>query len=80
MQLRCTRRTSPDGMNQQSSRTLMEATTSLAPADVLEAARANAVRASYVALGPIHETTCKSMRFGPQGPELASSPTSAAPA
>jgi hydroxymethylpyrimidine kinase/phosphomethylpyrimidine kinase/thiamine-phosphate diphosphorylase len=33
-----------------------------------ELARAAALHPSYVALGPIHETTCKSMRFGPQGP------------
>jgi hydroxymethylpyrimidine kinase/phosphomethylpyrimidine kinase/thiamine-phosphate diphosphorylase len=33
----------------------------------LEAARAHALRPSYVALGPIFPTTCKSMRFGPQG-------------
>lgn len=32
-----------------------------------EAARANALRPSYVALGPIRPTTCKSMAFGPQG-------------
>jgi hydroxymethylpyrimidine kinase/phosphomethylpyrimidine kinase/thiamine-phosphate diphosphorylase len=33
----------------------------------VEAARAHALRPSYVALGPILPTTCKSMRFGPQG-------------
>jgi hydroxymethylpyrimidine kinase/phosphomethylpyrimidine kinase/thiamine-phosphate diphosphorylase len=33
-----------------------------------ELARAAALHPSYVALGPIHETTCKSMRFGPHGP------------
>jgi len=32
-----------------------------------EAARAKALRPSYIALGPIRPTTCKSMRFGPQG-------------
>ena len=32
-----------------------------------EAAIAQGIRPSYVALGPIFETTCKSMRFGPQG-------------
>lgn len=32
-----------------------------------EAARAVALRPSYIALGPIFPTTCKSMRFGPQG-------------
>lgn len=32
-----------------------------------EAARAAAVRPSYVALGPIFPTTLKTMRFGPQG-------------
>jgi thiamine-phosphate diphosphorylase len=32
-----------------------------------EAARAHFYRPSYVALGPIFPTTCKSMRFGPQG-------------
>ncbi|MBP9707922.1 MAG: bifunctional hydroxymethylpyrimidine kinase/phosphomethylpyrimidine kinase [Oligoflexales bacterium] len=32
-----------------------------------EAARILAIKPSYVALGPIFETTCKSMRFGPQG-------------
>lgn len=32
-----------------------------------EAARAAALRPSYVALGPIRPTTCKSMAFGPQG-------------
>ena len=32
-----------------------------------EAARALSLRPSYVALGPIFETTCKSMNFGPQG-------------
>ncbi len=37
-----------------------------------EAAVANAFVASYVALGPIFATTCKSMRFGPQGmPRIA---------
>ena len=29
--------------------------------------RALALKPSYVALGPIFETTCKSMAFGPQG-------------
>jgi len=32
-----------------------------------EAARAHALRPTYVALGPIFPTSCKSMRFGPQG-------------
>ena len=32
-----------------------------------EAARALALRPSYIALGPIFPTTCKSMRFSPQG-------------
>ncbi|RZA11161.1 MAG: thiamine phosphate synthase [Proteobacteria bacterium] len=32
-----------------------------------EAARAAAYKPSYIALGPVFETTCKSMRFGPQG-------------
>ncbi len=32
-----------------------------------EAARALSLRPSYIALGPIYETTCKSMSFGPQG-------------
>jgi len=32
-----------------------------------EAARAKTLRPSYIALGPVFETTCKSMRFGPQG-------------
>lgn len=32
-----------------------------------ELARALTLKPSYVALGPIFETTCKSMRFGPQG-------------
>ena len=32
-----------------------------------ELARAKALNPSYIALGPIHETTCKSLRFGPQG-------------
>jgi hydroxymethylpyrimidine kinase / phosphomethylpyrimidine kinase / thiamine-phosphate diphosphorylase len=35
--------------------------------DYLEAARAHSLSPSYIALGPIKETTCKSMRFGPQG-------------
>ena len=34
-----------------------------------EAARALALRPSYIALGPIFATTCKSMNFGPQGME-----------
>ncbi len=34
-----------------------------------EAARAIALRPSYIALGPIFNTTCKSMAFGPQGME-----------
>jgi hydroxymethylpyrimidine kinase/phosphomethylpyrimidine kinase/thiamine-phosphate diphosphorylase len=34
-----------------------------------EAARAIALRPSYIALGPIFHTTCKSMAFGPQGME-----------
>lgn len=34
---------------------------------LFEAAIAKAVRPSYIALGPIFPTTCKSMRFGPQG-------------
>ncbi len=34
-----------------------------------EAARALAIKPSYIALGPIFETTCKSMTFGPQGME-----------
>jgi len=34
-----------------------------------EAARALAIQPSYIALGPIFETTCKSMAFGPQGME-----------
>jgi hydroxymethylpyrimidine kinase/phosphomethylpyrimidine kinase/thiamine-phosphate diphosphorylase len=34
-----------------------------------EAARAVALRPSYIALGPIFQTTCKSMAFGPQGME-----------
>ncbi len=34
-----------------------------------EAARAVALRPSYIALGPIFHTTCKSMAFGPQGME-----------
>lgn len=33
-----------------------------------ELARAKGLHPSYIALGPIYETTCKSMRFGPQGP------------
>jgi len=33
----------------------------------LELARALAIKPSYVALGPIYKTTCKSMKFGPQG-------------
>jgi thiamine-phosphate diphosphorylase len=33
----------------------------------LEAAFAHAWAPSYVALGPIFATTCKAMRFGPQG-------------
>jgi hydroxymethylpyrimidine kinase/phosphomethylpyrimidine kinase/thiamine-phosphate diphosphorylase len=32
-----------------------------------EAAVAHGIRPSYIALGPIFPTTCKSMRFGPQG-------------
>ena len=32
-----------------------------------EAARAHRLRPSYMALGPIFPTTCKSMAFGPQG-------------
>ncbi len=32
-----------------------------------EAARAKALKPSYIALGPVFETSCKSMRFGPQG-------------
>ncbi|MGE0174824.1 MAG: PfkB family carbohydrate kinase [Oligoflexales bacterium] len=32
-----------------------------------EAARASVLGPSYIALGPIFPTTCKSMRFGPQG-------------
>jgi len=32
-----------------------------------EAARAKTLKPSYLALGPVFETTCKSMRFGPQG-------------
>lgn len=32
-----------------------------------ELARAKAVGPSYIALGPIRPTTCKAMRFGPQG-------------
>ncbi|MFW7377764.1 MAG: thiamine phosphate synthase [Oligoflexus sp.] len=32
-----------------------------------ELARALSIRPSYVALGPIFATTCKSMQFGPQG-------------
>ncbi|MBC7530192.1 MAG: thiamine phosphate synthase [Oligoflexus sp.] len=32
-----------------------------------EAARAKTLKPSYIALGPVFETTCKSMRFGPQG-------------
>lgn len=32
-----------------------------------EAARARALHPSYIALGPIFPTTCKSMSFGPQG-------------
>ncbi|MBC7661619.1 MAG: thiamine phosphate synthase [Chitinophagaceae bacterium] len=32
-----------------------------------EAARALSLQPSYIALGPVFETTCKSMRFGPQG-------------
>lgn len=32
-----------------------------------EAARAKTLGPSYIALGPVFETTCKSMRFGPQG-------------
>lgn len=32
-----------------------------------EAARAKSLQPSYIALGPIFETSCKSMRFGPQG-------------
>lgn len=32
-----------------------------------ELARALTLQPSYLALGPIFETTCKSMRFGPQG-------------
>lgn len=34
---------------------------------VSEAAVAHGVKPSYIALGPIFETTCKSMRFGPRG-------------
>jgi thiamine-phosphate diphosphorylase len=34
---------------------------------VFELARALSLKPSYVALGPIFETTCKSMSFGPQG-------------
>lgn len=34
-----------------------------------EAARAVALQPSYIALGPIFHTTCKSMAFGPQGME-----------
>ena len=34
-----------------------------------EAARAASIRPSYIALGPIFETTCKSMAFGPRGLE-----------
>ena len=34
---------------------------------VEELERANQLKPSYVALGPIFETTCKSMAFGPQG-------------
>lgn len=34
---------------------------------VYELARALSLKPSYVALGPIFETTCKSMSFGPQG-------------
>lgn len=33
-----------------------------------ELARANSIVPSYVALGPIYPTSCKAMRFGPQGP------------
>jgi hydroxymethylpyrimidine kinase/phosphomethylpyrimidine kinase/thiamine-phosphate diphosphorylase len=37
-----------------------------------EAARAKSLSPSYIALGPIKPTTCKSMRFGPQGmPRIA---------
>ncbi|RYZ57118.1 MAG: thiamine phosphate synthase [Proteobacteria bacterium] len=32
-----------------------------------ESARAKTLGPSYIALGPVFETTCKSMRFGPQG-------------
>lgn len=32
-----------------------------------EAARAKGINPSYIALGPVFETSCKSMRFGPQG-------------
>lgn len=32
-----------------------------------EAARAKTLKPSYIALGPVFETSCKSMRFGPQG-------------
>ena len=32
-----------------------------------EADHANRFQPSYIALGPIFETTCKSMKFGPQG-------------
>jgi len=34
-----------------------------------EVARALAVRPSYIAIGPIHETTTKEMKFNPQGVE-----------
>jgi hydroxymethylpyrimidine kinase / phosphomethylpyrimidine kinase / thiamine-phosphate diphosphorylase len=37
-----------------------------------EAAVAHALSPSYVALGPIFETTCKSLRFGPHGLERIS--------
>ena len=32
-----------------------------------EVARAHAFKPSYLAIGPLFETTCKAMRFGPQG-------------
>lgn len=35
--------------------------------DIFELARALTLRPSYIALGPIFPTTCKAMRFGPQG-------------
>ncbi len=34
-----------------------------------EIARAHAVRPSYIAIGPIYDTTTKAMKFGPQGLE-----------